>query len=119
MNALKLYAQHLKQRKVHEQIMDDLKAEVLRELKKLPGGKTAIDGVEFHRTTKVTRKFHKDIQELLDQYYSENERLKERAEKAGLVRLIKKPTFDAAIPKSTERKVLKPLREFQKYFGTK
>jgi hypothetical protein len=119
MNALKLYAQHLKQRKVHEQIMEDLKAKVLRELKKIPGGKTAIDGVEFHRTTKVTRKFHKEIQELLDQYHSENERLKECAEEAGLVRLIKKPTFDAAIPKSSERKILKPLHAFQKYFGSK
>jgi hypothetical protein len=119
MNALKLYANHLKQSKVHDAILSDLRSKVLRELKRMPNGKAVVDGVEFYCTTKVTRHYSKDVRDMLDDLQATCETLKERAEISGKVKLEKRPSFDAAIPKSAEKRLLKPLRDFQKYFGKK
>jgi len=119
MKALKLYAKHLAQKKAQEEILNDVKEEVLRELKRIPDGKAAVDGVEFHRTTKVSRKYAKDIQDILKDLQTQVDDQKKRAEESGKVKLTYRSTFDASIPAAAEADVLGRVRDYQKHFGVK
>lgn len=119
MNALRLYAKHLVHKKAHEEILNNLKDQVLRELKKQPDGKAAVDGVDFHRTVKITRKYAKDIQDILKDLQAQIDDQKKRAEESGKVRLTPTETFDASIPKSSENEVLGRVRDYQKHFGVR
>jgi hypothetical protein len=115
MKAIKQYAKFLAKKKAYEAILDDLKGNVLRELKHL-GGKTNVAGVEFHTTVKVTRKYNKDIRDILKDLKEQMENQKKLAEESGKVRLTATPTFDAQIPKSAAKDVLSTVPDYVRHF---
>jgi hypothetical protein len=119
MNATGLYAKHLAKKKAQEKILEDLKDNVLRELKRTPEGKAMVDGVEFHLTTKATRRYPKDIKEVIDNLQIQIDLQKQNAEDAGKVTITETSTFDASIPKAAEKEVLGNVPDYRKYFGIK
>lgn len=116
-NVLKTYAKILRKKKAAERILADMKKLVLRELKKLPDGKTAVDGVEFHLTNKNTAVFATDIDAVLKNLRAQIDEQKKLAEDAGQVSYETEETFDAAIPKSAEKIVLAGDKDYANYFG--
>jgi hypothetical protein len=119
MTAIKKYAKFLRRQKAYGRILEDLKPEVLRELKRRPDGKAAVDGVEFHITTKVTRRYPKDIQDILKDLQAQIDQQKKVAEESNKVTLSETATFDASIPKSAEDEVLSEVPDYKKHFGTR
>jgi hypothetical protein len=119
MNAIQLYARHLIRAKAHAAICADLKDQALRELQRTAAGKETADGVEFHLTTKVTLKYAKDIADILKDLKAQEEQQKKLAMESGKYRAKKTPTFDAAIPKSTEESILAGVPDYKKHFGIK
>lgn len=117
MKAIEQYAKHFAAKKAEEKILEDLKQSVLSELRRVQDGKYNVHGVEFHLTAKATRRYPKDIKEILDNLQSQIDEQKKVAEEAGKVKISKKETFDASIPKSTEVDVLSKIKEYAKYFG--
>lgn len=103
-----------KDKKITDKILSDLRPRVMRELKMIPGCKAVVEEVEFHGTVKITRKFPKVIQTILDHLQMQIDDQKQRAEEAGAAKFSKVATFDAAIPKSAEARV---LRQYKKIYG--
>jgi uncharacterized membrane-anchored protein YjiN (DUF445 family) len=119
MKAIQLYAKHLIRSKAHAEILADLKDQVLRELQRTEKGKAISCGVEFHLTKKITRKYAKDIADILKDLKAQEEQQKKLAEESGKFREKETPTFDASIPKSTEEKILAGVPDYKKHFGIK
>lgn len=117
MKALKQYAKMYIKLKAIEEILKDLHPTVLRELRKYPEGKADFDGVEFHLTKKVERKYQKDIEEKLKELRKMIDGLKAEAEQNGMVEITEKETFDASIPRSAKEQILAKVTEYKKYFG--
>jgi len=117
MKSIKKYALLLTRREALDAVLKDLKSDVLRELKKLPEGKQVVEGVEFHRTFAVTRKYAKDIADVLKDLKKKVEEQKKRAEDAGKVRIIKTETFDAEIPTSAKELLFDEVTEYRHHFN--
>ena len=119
MSKLKLYSKFLKKKKAIDKILSDLHNPVLRELGRVPDGKISVDGAEFHTTIKRTAKYPKDIKAILDNLKTQIDEQKHVAEEAKKVTFVDKDTFDASIPKSTEKAILKTVPDTRKHFGVK
>lgn len=119
MSKIKLYAKFLKKKKAIDRILSDLHTPVLRELGRVPDGKISVDGVEFHTTIKRTAKYARDVEAILKNLRAQIDEQKHVAEEAGKVEFDEKDTFDAAIPKSTEKAALTTVPEYRKYFGAR
>lgn len=119
MSAIKIYSKHLASKKAIERILDDLKDSVIRELNRMPDGKAAVNGIEFHKTIKTTRRYPKDIREIIENLQSQIDEQKKVAEEAGKVTISETPTFDASIPKAIEKDVFSKIPAYKKYFGIK
>lgn len=117
MKALKLYAKYYKTMKAMDEILKDLHPLALRELKKYPEGKTDLDGVEFHLTKKVEKKFDEFVEVEIREMRDKINELKKQAEEKGRVILNEKETFDAQIPRSSKDQVLASVRDYKKYFA--
>lgn len=117
MKNIKKYALLLVKRDAIDEILKDLKNGVLRELKKLPEGKQIVEGVDFHRTFAVTRKYAKDIADVLKDLKKKIEEQKKRAEDAGKVRITKTETFDAEIPKQMKEQLFDEVAEYRHHFN--
>lgn len=117
MRALKQYAKHLKRVKAFQEICADLKPEVLRELKRIEGGDAIVDGVEFHRTKKVTVRYAKDIKDILDDLKKQIDQQKKLAKESGKMTEKGTPTFDAEIPKAHKEETLREVPEYARHFG--
>lgn len=117
MKALKLYAKYYKTMKAMDEILKDLHPLALRELKKYPEGKADYDGVEFHLTKKVEKKFDEFVEAELKEMRDKINDLKKEAEEKGRVILNEKETFDAQIPRSSKDQVLSSVRDYKKYFA--
>jgi hypothetical protein len=107
---LKLYSKFLKKKLAAEAILEDLKPNVLIELKKFTDGQTVCDDVEYHITNSSSTKFADDVNEQI-------KAIKENAKQANKFTLEVKETFNAAIPKSVKEKVLLKITEYKNYFG--
>ena len=116
MKALKLYAKFYKKMKAMEEILKDLHPLVLRELKKYPEGKADFEGIEFHLTKKIEKKFDEIVEAELKEIRDRINKLKEDAEKSGRVVYNERETFDASIPRSAKEHVLSTITEYKKYF---
>lgn len=116
MNPLKLYAKYYKKQRAIEAILQDLHPLALRELKKYPDGKTDFDGVEFHLTKKVEKKYDEFVEIELKELRDKINTIKKDAEGKGKVILNEKETFDAQIPRSVKEEVLLSIPEYRKYF---
>ena len=118
---LQQYAEHYKQKLAHERIMKDLKKEALKELKTFDGGKTNLNSVELHVTSKLREVIlPKDIQDMIEGLQSQIADTKKNADAAGKVKYKYSTTFDASIPKSVEEKVLAEASEtYKKHFKIK
>jgi phenylalanyl-tRNA synthetase alpha subunit len=117
MKALKQYAKYYKQYKALEEIMKDLHPRVLRELKKYPDGKADFEGVEFHLTKKMERKYSDEIEDLLKELRNQINSVKQQAEESGKVTINEKETFDAQIPRSFKEEVLSTVSFYKRYFS--
>jgi hypothetical protein len=117
MKALKLYAKFYKKLKAMDEILKDLHPLALRELKKYPEGKADYDGVEFHLTKKVEKKFDEFVEAELKEMRDKINELKKEAEEKGRLILSEKETFDAQIPRSSKEQVLSSVRDYKKYFA--
>lgn len=117
MKFLKAYAKYYKMYKAFEEILKDLHPLALRELKKYPEGKADYDGVEFHLTKKIERKYSETIDKQLKELRDKIEEIKATAEQSGLVILNEKETFDAQIPRSSKEQVLSSVKDYKKYFA--
>jgi DNA replication protein DnaC len=117
MKALKLYSKFYKKLKAMEEILKDLHPLALRELRKQPEGKADYDGVEFHLTKKVEKKYDEYVDAELKEMREKINKLKEEAEKNGKVIYNEKETFDASIPRSAKKNVLSSVVEYRKYFS--
>lgn len=117
MKALKLYAKFYKKLKAMDEILKDLHPLALRELKKQPEGKADYDGVEFHLTKKVEKKFDEFVEAELKEMRDKINELKKEAEEKGRLILSEKETFDAQIPRSSKEQVLASVIEYKKYFA--
>lgn len=116
MKALKLYARYYKTMKAMDEILKDLHPLALRELKKYPEGKADYDGVEFHLTKKIEKKFDEFVEAELKKLRDKINELKKEAEEKGRVILNEKETFDAQIPRSSKEEVLATVKDYKKYF---
>jgi hypothetical protein len=103
--------------KAQERICADLKNTVLRELKKQPNGKAIVSGVEFHTTIKRLAKYPKDVKEILANLKNQIDEQKKRADDAGTVKYATTDSFDASIPKSSEKKILVGETDYKRHFG--
>lgn len=111
MRALKKYSMLLKRKLAYEEMLKDIKNEVLRELKKCDNGQAVVDEVEYHTTIKVSNKYPKDLTEQI-------KAMQEKAKDQGLVKTKESDSFDAYIPKSSKVLVLaRAVPEFKKFFG--
>jgi len=117
MTALKLYAKFYVKQKAMEDILKDLHPLALRELKKYPEGKADFEGVEFHITKKVEKKYDDNLEAELKELRDKINILKQNAENEGKVKLVEKETFDAQIPRSSKEQVLSAVRDYKKYFA--
>lgn len=117
MKALKLYAKFYKKLKAMEDILKDLHSLAMRELKKHENGRAEIDGVEFHLTKKVEKKFDEFVEVELKKMRERINELKKEAEEKGRVIVNEKETFDASIPRSAKEQVLSTITEYKKYFS--
>ncbi|MEJ5351938.1 MAG: hypothetical protein WHS65_10125 [Melioribacteraceae bacterium] len=117
MKALKLYAKFYKKMKAMEEILKDLHPLAMRELKKQEDGKADIDGVEFHLTKKVEKKYEEKIENELKELRDKINEIKQQAETEGRIAIIEKETFDASIPRSAKEQVLSTITEYKKYFA--
>ncbi|BDQ03514.1 hypothetical protein [Ignavibacterium sp.] len=117
MKALKLYAKYYKKMKAMDEILKDLHPLALRELKKYPEGKADFEGVEFHLTKKVEKKFDEFIEAELKEMRDKINQLKQEAEEKGRVILNERETFDAYIPRSSKDQVLAGIPDYRKYFA--
>jgi hypothetical protein len=117
MKSLKLYAKYLKRMKAYDAICKDIKPEVLRELKKIKDGKASVGGVDFHLSSKTTRRYPKDIQEILGNLEEQITQQKKVAEEAGKVTVTSTESFDASIAEATKDIVLAEVTDFKKHFG--
>lgn len=116
MKYLKAYAKYYKKLKAMDEILKDIHPMALRELKKYPDGKADFDGVEFHITKKVEKKFDEFFEAELKEMRDKINELKKEAEEKGRVILNEKETFDAQIPRSNKEEVLARIKEYKKYF---
>lgn len=119
MRALKLYSKYLKRKLAYENILKELKDECLRELKRTENGKAVVDGVEYHLTKKVERKYMPNVEEELKKLRKMIDEIKELEEKEGRVILKEKETFDSYIPASSLEAMLAEVPEYRKFFGIK
>ncbi|WP_337871602.1 hypothetical protein [Ignavibacterium sp.] len=117
MKALKSYAKFYKKMKAFEEILKDLHPLALRELKKHPDGKADLDGVEFHLTKKVEKKFDEFVEAELKELRDKINELKKDAEEKGRIIINEKETFDAQIPRSVKESVLGEVNEYKKWFS--
>jgi hypothetical protein len=117
MKTLKLYAKYYKTMKAMEEILKDLHQLALRELKKYPEGKADFDGVEFHLTKKVEKKYDEFVENELKEMRDKINELKKEAEEKGRAIINEKETFDAQIPRSSKEQVLSAVRDYKKYFA--
>lgn len=117
MKVLKLYAKFYKKLKAMEEILKDIHPLALRELKKYPDGKADFDGVEFHLTRKVEKKYADEVETELKELRNKTNVLKLKAEEEGKVRFTERETFDAQIPRSSKDEVLGCVVEYKKHFG--
>jgi hypothetical protein len=117
MQSLKQYAKYFARVKAYEKICAELKSQVILDLKRQPDGRAAVNGVEFHLTKKVEKKWARDIQAVLDNLREEIKQQQKMAEDAGKVTYKETPTFDAAIPKATVEDVLGRIPDYGKFFG--
>lgn len=117
MKNLKLYAKYYIKMKAMEEILKDLQPLALRELKKQPEGKADFNGVEFHITKKVEKKFDEFVEAELKEMREKISEMKQAAEEKGRVILNERETFDAQIPRSTKEEVLASVTEYKKYFA--
>ncbi|MEG8946628.1 hypothetical protein [Rosettibacter firmus] len=117
MKFLKAYAKYYKMYKAFEEILKDLHPLALRELKKYPEGKADYDGVEFHLTKKVEKKFDEFVEVQLKELRDKINEIKKEAEQRGDVIINEKETFDAQIPRSSKEEVLATVKDYKKYFA--
>ena len=117
MKNLKMYTKYYIKLKAIDEILKDLQPLALRELKKMPDGKADFNGVEFHLTKKVEKKFDVVVEAELKEIREKINKLKEDAEKAGRVVYNDKETFDAQIPRSSKEQVLSSVSDYKKYFA--
>lgn len=109
MKALKNYAKYYKRKLVMEEILRDLKANALRELKICDDGQAVVDDVEFHLTTKTTTSYPELVSKKIKD-------LREKARKDGTITTSSTESFDSSIPKSTKEKVLAQVPDYKKHF---
>ncbi len=107
---LKNYSKFLKKKLAAEAILEDLKPNVLIELKKFSDGQTVCDDVEYHITTSSSTSFNEEVNDAIKS-------IKENAKQAGKFKVETKETFNASIPKSVKEKVLAKITDYKNYFG--
>ncbi len=117
MKTLKLYAKYYIKMKAIDEILKDLHSSVLRELRKCPEGKADFEGVEFHLTKKVEKKFDEFVEAELKEMRDKINELKKQAEEKGRVILNEKETFDAQIPRSSKENIFGKVGDYRKHFG--
>lgn len=116
MNAIKQYSKYLKKMKAAEEILKELKAQVLRELRKYPDGKAIVDDVEYHLTKKTETKYATEVEERMKELRKLIEKIKEGEKEAGRAVTTEKETFDAYIPKSNLENVLGSVTDYKNFF---
>lgn len=117
MKTLKLFAKIYIKMKAMEEILKDIHPLALRELKKYPEGKADFEGVEFHLTKKVEKKYDEFVEAELKEMRDKINELKKDAEEKGRVNLNEKETFDAQIPRSSKENILSKVNDYRKHFG--
>lgn len=118
MVALKQYAKHFKKMLAQQKILADLKKQALRELKKQPNGQAIVGGVELHMTKKKTATIYpEDIAKILENLKTQTKEQIKRAEDAGQVKCKFRETFDAAVPKSAQKRILSEDKDYARHFG--
>lgn len=117
MKNLKMYSKYYIKLKAIDEILKDLQPLALRELKKMPDGKADFNGVEFHLTKKVEKKFDEFVETELKELRDKINLIKKEAEDNGRIILNEKETFDAQIPRSSKEQVLSSVSDYKKYFA--
>jgi len=115
MNNLKLHSKIFKKMKALQAILDDIKDNCIKELKKQPENAAIVEGVEYHLTASVKKTITSKKYKAMN---AELKELKEAELAAGHFKESETITFDSYIPKSTVDAILASASpEFKKHFA--
>jgi len=109
-NALTKYAGAYSKMKAFEAIANSFKKDALAVLNKAPKGMAVVNGIEFHKTKRVTTELSEPVKKKIA-------KIRERAIADGAAKVRVTKTIAAHIPKSTVKAILsKSCEAYKKHF---